>query len=172
MTIRFYKIAIALLVTFTLSACSSQKVFPKFNLATSDRTELPILQDCAGKERCVVGFFAPWCKTSQHNAPVVELVEKKLRAEPRIGIVLVSGNDEPEKIWEMAPTLGKKVYVDVYGDFERTVEFSNIPTWWILDSNANILRKFTWTDVRSKDNDGAAERFINDELELAEFRRR
>lgn len=93
--------------------------------------------ECQAESKCLTIYLAPWCPAchayikNQHSQVVAAAKEKG------VGILLVSGGDEAEKVREYAKTLGRTAATDETDSF-RTRNRINFFPFFILSQNGQV----------------------------------
>ena len=161
------KLASAIVFVTALTGCS-QSVLPPFSLRTVDNTEQRSADTCAGKEHCVIAYFAPWCPICHRSTPFIRELRKQLDLAPTVGLNVIVGNDKLVSCEEFATEIGGRVYLDSRDEFDKIASFSSVPHFWVLDRERKVLEDFSWTGSHDDDVPGAVRAFIEQKLGLGD----
>jgi hypothetical protein len=110
---------------------------------TVDQTVLrsPGPDECAGKERCLVVYLAPWCPQCRKSGPLVNEFRMRAFRSRSTGFKVVLGQDEPGKLVKYASKVGGAVHYDDDGYFYDDIGASGVPAWISLDAEGHVLEK-------------------------------
>jgi thiol-disulfide isomerase/thioredoxin len=106
------------------------------------------LDPCAGKTSCVVVYVAPWCPNCAAIHPLIQKLASRWNAkdspEP-VGLRVLVGADTPEHCAAHVLKFGVNGQVDEGERFKKDRGVTAFPTWLVLDSSGNVLRKTAGT---------------------------
>lgn len=98
----------------------------------------PIPNDpCLGKAKCVMIFVAPWCGACKQKMP--DILRARDVANSSTGVRLFATSDEPEKLRELAASMGGQVIVDEDESFQNKWNAHTFPAFYVLDAAGNQL---------------------------------
>ena len=107
----------------------------------STGTSYGIYEDpCAGKERCLCFYIAPWCPACHSALPFFQALNTSLLNEPRVGFKLIIGRDSEDEIRALAFRIPLNVFMDINRTFSQA--FGNaVPSWILANREREILRR-------------------------------
>jgi thiol-disulfide isomerase/thioredoxin len=117
---------------------------PKFP-AKADGTLTAFLQKsvdddpCAGRERCVFVYMAPWCPACKQTMPIVNQLREAWKEQDHPGLMVVIGNGKTDQLESMAKQVGAPVYLDKEDKFMRATGVRHFPYFIVVDDKKNIL---------------------------------
>lgn len=98
---------------------------------------------CLGQAQCVTVYMAPWCPHCHASIPFINDLRKWAEENSHTGIRVIVGDDQPERLEEMAKEVGGTVFLDRDRKFKQTMRFNPVPTWWVTDSDGEIKKTFS-----------------------------
>lgn len=115
--------------------------FPSIPLAPA-RANAAGHDPCAGKQRCVLVFLAPWCPACKISLGTVRGLMTRFADSDRVGIKPVIGNGRnPSSMEEMAAQIGPGTFLDPAGRIMTAAGVSSVPHWFVLDDQGFLLKK-------------------------------
>ena len=94
---------------------------------------------CKGKARCVGAYITPWCPACEGSLPFIHTLQKRFESSPTTGMLLIIGQDDPEKLRAFAKRVGGNSIIDEDGTFAVKNHISGFPTWFVWDESMKVL---------------------------------
>jgi hypothetical protein len=97
---------------------------------------------CGAKSRCIVAYLAPWCPSCRRElASLMRARSLVKETGNEVGMKIVVGSGRPEEIEQMARRIGGEVFSDPEGVIFDAFGGKYYPSWWIFDSQGNVLKE-------------------------------
>jgi len=125
-----------------LTGCSSGELNPE-SLSKLKRVGSITPNECHDKDLCVTVFLAPWCPACKTAYGTLNELDALLRDQPRIGMQVVVGWDDPEALQSLARRHQGEVFLDIDSTFRRSVGVRGVPSFLVYDRNFKIRERFS-----------------------------
>ncbi len=154
----------ALLLFF--SGCKAGDL-PDIKLESINKPENQTNTPCLNKELCLVAYLTPWCPSCKASVDYVQALRKKLENRPKVGLMVIIGQDGRPAILSFSKQLRGQVFVDDENKFTQAARFSSVPHWWIIDKERKI--KNSGAGFPGSSDDKVVDYFIEEEYGMKEL---
>jgi thiol-disulfide isomerase/thioredoxin len=155
-----FLIAVGVMV-FSSLAWGGQLFGPRQLPPTAELSGSVSSDPCAGRERCIVVYVAPWCPACEGALPFFNFLYRKVQATDRVGMKVIIGADEQSKLVRMSGKFRAPTFFDEDGSFSRAAGVRAYPSVWVTDGEGGVLRRGLPGAVSGGEDEEANFRYYN-----------
>lgn len=122
-----------------------------------------VADECAGKERCLLVYLAPWCGACRGSIGFLQALATYFERDGDWGLKVVVGRDDEGAIDEFARGIPLNTYLDYEGRWSRAFGGA-VPSWILLDSEQKLLKSDSGLYHASANDMRVAEYFVSNDL--------
>lgn len=124
--------------------------FP-FLAMTPAKANTEAKETCFDKPKCVLVYLAPWCPYCHNGIPVIQALQTKFKDSPDVGLIVVIGSDQLEKLETMASLIGPHTFVDPQKTVSKAIGVESLPTWVVISSKRKIVNRVSGINMNVND---------------------
>ncbi len=114
--------------------------FPDIQLAPAS-ANADGYDQCAGKQRCVMVFVAPWCSACKQSVGIIKGMMARCEDSSEVGIKPIVGSGRSVQTMEaMAARFGRGVFLDPAGQVLAASGERSVPQWIVVDDEGMLVK--------------------------------